>query len=86
MHGTIVGVGLFFFSIGAKYFPAAELNLFSLVEVVGGVIWVYLPVFGINEVSSMLTVIGGCIVSCAIIIDSVGIRYKRDMVKVAGHC
>lgn len=84
VHGILVGVGLILFSFGAKYFPAAELNLFSLVEVVGGVIWVYLPIFGINEIPSMLTVVGGCIVSCAIIMDSVGIRYKREMVKVAG--
>ena len=84
VHGTLVGVGLIFFSLGAKYFPAAELNLFSLVEIVGGVIWVYLPIFGINEIPSKLTVVGGCIVSCAIIMDSVGLRYKRELVKVAG--
>ena len=76
VHGILVGVGLICFSLGAKYFPAAELNLFSLVEVVGGVIWVYLPIFGINEIPSMLTVVGGCIVSCAIIMDSVGVRYQ----------
>jgi DME family drug/metabolite transporter len=83
VHGTLVGVGLIFFSLGARYFPAAELNLFSLVEVVGGVIWVYLPIFGINEVPSMLTVIGGCVVSCAIVIDSVGARHQREVVSVA---
>ena len=77
----LVGVGLILFSFGANYFPAAELNLISLVEVVGGVIWVYLPIFGINEVPSMLTVFGGCIVSCAIILDSVGSRNKREIVE-----
>jgi DME family drug/metabolite transporter len=82
VHGTLVGVGLILFSLGAKYFPAAELNLLSLVEVVGGVIWVYLPLFGINEVSSMLTVVGGCIVSCAIILDSVGARYQKEVVRI----
>jgi drug/metabolite transporter (DMT)-like permease len=81
-HGTLIGVGLILFSLGAKYFPAAELNLLSLVEVVGGVIWVYLPIFGINEIPSMLTVVGGSIVTCAIILDSVGTRYKREMVNV----
>jgi drug/metabolite transporter (DMT)-like permease len=83
VHGTLVGVGLILFSLGARYFPAAELNLLSLVEVVGGVIWVYLPIFGINEVPSMLTVVGGGIVSGAILLDSVGIRLKRHEVKVA---
>jgi drug/metabolite transporter (DMT)-like permease len=82
VHGTLVGVGLILFSLGAKFFPAAELNLLSLIEVVGGVLWVYLPIFGINEVPSMLTVVGGCIVSCAILLDSVGTRYKSEVVKV----
>lgn len=82
VHGTLIGVGLILFSLGAKYFPAAELNLLSLVEVVGGVIWVYLPIFGINEVPSLLTVVGGFIVTCAIILDSVGTRYKPEMVNV----
>ena len=80
VHGTLVGVGLILFSIGAKYFPAAELNLLSLVEVVGGVIWVYLPLFGIHEVPSMLTVVGGVIVSGAILLDSVGMRFRRQVV------
>ena len=82
VHGSLVGVGLILFSIGAKYFPAAELNLLALVEVVGGVVWVYLPIFGINEAPSVLTVIGGCIVSGAILLDSVGTRYKREVIKI----
>jgi len=82
VHGSLVGVGLILFSIGAKYFPAAELNLLSLVEVVGGVVWVYLPIFGINEAPSVLTVIGGCIVSGAILLDSVGTRYRREVIKI----
>ena len=76
VHGSLVGVGLILFSLGAGYFPAAELNLLSLFEVVGGVIWVYLPVFGINEVPSMLTVVGGCIVSGAILLNSLGSRHE----------
>ncbi|UCD80555.1 MAG: DMT family transporter [Desulfobacterales bacterium] len=82
VHGSLVGIGLILFSIGAKYFPAAELNLLSLVEVVGGVVWVYLPIFGINEAPSVLTVIGGCIVSGAILLDSVGTRYRREVIKI----
>jgi hypothetical protein len=82
VHGTLVGAGLILFSLGAKYFPAAELNLFALVEVVGGVIWVYLPIFGINEVPSMLTMVGGFIVACAIVLDGVGTRRKREVMTV----
>jgi drug/metabolite transporter (DMT)-like permease len=69
VHGSLLGVGLILFSFGAIYFPAAELNLLSLLEVVGGVVWVYLPIFGINEVPSMLTIVGGCIVSGAILLN-----------------
>lgn len=76
VHGSLVGSGLILFSLGARFFPAAELNLLSLFEVVGGVIWVYLPVFGINEVPSMLTVVGGCIVSGAIVLNSLGARQE----------
>ncbi len=72
IHGSLVGVGLILFSFGSKHFPAAELNLISLIEVVGGVVWVYLPVFGIHEVPSMLTIIGGSIVSGAILLNSLG--------------
>ena len=78
IHGALVGVGLIFFSLGAKHFPAAELNLISLVEVVGGVVWVYLPIFGIHEVPSLLTVIGGGIVSGAILLNSLGAKGKPE--------
>lgn len=82
VHGALVGVGLILFSLGAKYFPAAELNLLSLLEVVGGVVWVYLPIFGINEVPSMLTIVGGCIVSGAVLLNSLGTRYKPETAEV----
>lgn len=77
VHGSLVGVGLILFSFGAKHFPAAELNLISLVEVVGGVVWVYLPIFGIHEVPSLLTIIGGSIVSGAILLNSIGTGARR---------
>lgn len=85
VHGTLVSGGLILFSLGAKYFPAAELNLLSLVEVVGGVIWVYLPIFGINEVPSLLTVVGGAIVSVAIILDSLGMKLSQPVVNMSKH-
>lgn len=78
IHGLLVGVGLILFSLGAKCFTAAELNLLSLFEVVGGVIWVYLPIFGINEVPSMQTVVGGCIVSGAIFLNCLGDKREYD--------
>jgi drug/metabolite transporter (DMT)-like permease len=77
LHGFIVGSGLIFFSMGAKFLPAAELALLTMVEVVGGVVWVYLPIFGIHEVPSLLTLIGGCIVLGAIVLDGFGARQQH---------
>ena len=77
LHGFIVGSGLILFSMGAKFLPAAELALLTMVEVVGGVIWVYLPVFGIHEVPSALTVIGGGIVIAAVVLDGFGARQQH---------
>jgi len=81
LHGSIVGLGLILFSMGAKFLPAAELALLSMMEVIGGVLWVYLPVFGIHEVPSPLTVIGGAILLSAIVLDGVGARHQQ-MVRI----
>ena len=67
VHGTLVCVGLILYSIGSKAIPAAELTLLSLTEVVGGIFWVWLPLFGINEVPSNTTVIGGFLIFLAIV-------------------
>ena len=82
LHGLIVACGLIVFATGAKYLPAAEMTLLSMVEVIGGVLWVYLPIFGIHEVPSMLTMIGGIIVLFAIILDGVGTGKVWQMIKV----
>ena len=82
LHGFIVGSGLILFSMGAKFLPAAELALLSLIEVIAGVLWVYLPIFGIHEVPSALTVIGGFIVLCAIVLDGVGARQQRRIIGI----
>ena len=52
LHGLIVATGLILYSLGAKYLPSAELALLSLMEVVGGVLWVWMTIFGINLFSS----------------------------------
>lgn len=82
LHGSIVGLGLILFSMGAKFLQAAELTLLSLIEVVGGVLWVYLPIFGIREVPTLLTIAGGIIVLCAIVLDGVGAMHQRQMMGV----
>ena len=58
LHGTLVCLGLILYSIGSKAIPAAELTLLSLTEVIGGIFWVWLPLFGINEVPTNNTIIG----------------------------
>ena len=80
LHGCIVASGLILFSLGAKYLPAAELALLSLMEVVGGVLWVWLPLFGINEIPSVPVVIGGLIITSAVIIHGFGASRKREPV------
>jgi len=66
LHGLLVVSGLILYSIGSKNLPAAELTLLSLTEIIGGIFWVWLPIFGINEVPSSNTIIGGFIITFAI--------------------
>ena len=67
LHGFLVASGLILYSLGAKYLPSAELALLSLMEVVGGVLWVWLPIFGINEVPSPTVIIGGIVITLAVV-------------------
>lgn len=83
LHGLILGFGLILFSLGSKFLPAAQLTLLSMVEVVGGVLWVYIPIFGIHEVPSVLTVTGGVIVLSAIVLDGANARQQRPLLKMS---
>ena len=67
LHGFLVCLGLILYSTKSKYLPAADLTLLSLTEVLGGIFWVWLPLFGINEVPSTNTLIGGAIITSSII-------------------
>tara|TARA_B100000809_G_scaffold63555_1_gene60262 strand:- start:204 stop:713 length:510 start_codon:yes stop_codon:yes gene_type:complete len=80
LHGSLVASGLILYSLGAKYLPSAELALLSLMEVVGGVLWVWMPVFGINEVPSATVVVGGFIITFAVLLHGYGARRKREPV------
>ena len=77
LHGVIVASGLILYSLGAQYLPSAELALLSLMEVVGGVLWVWIPIFGINEAPSFPVIIGGIIITLAVLIHGIGARRKR---------
>ena len=66
LHGFLVCSGLILFSMKSRYLPATDLTLLSLTEVLGGIFWVWLPWFGINEIPSTNTLIGGATIIFAI--------------------
>ena len=80
LHGTLVCFGLILYSIGSKAIPAAELTLLSLTEVIGGIFWVWLPVFGINEIPSTNTIIGGFFLFISITYYSLVMRTNRRFI------
>jgi drug/metabolite transporter, DME family len=77
LHGTIVCFGLILYSIGSKAIPAAELTLLSLTEVIGGIFWVWLPLFGINEVPDTNTIIGGFFLFISLFYYSLVMRWNK---------
>ena len=80
LHGTLVCSGLILYSIGSKNIPAADLTLLSLTEVLGGIFWVWLPIFGINEVPTTNTIIGGFIITFAILFYSLNTKRNRRFI------
>tara|TARA_B100001057_G_scaffold149782_1_gene149678 strand:+ start:943 stop:1848 length:906 start_codon:yes stop_codon:yes gene_type:complete len=77
LHGILVCFGLILYSIGSKAIPAAELTLLSLTEVIGGIFWVWLPLFGINEVPSTNTIVGGFFLFISLIYYSLIMRWNK---------
>ena len=77
LHGTLVCLGLILYSIGSKAIPAAELTLLSLTEVIGGIFWVWLPLFGINEVPSTNTIVGGFFLFISLVYYSLIMRWNK---------
>ena len=73
-------MGLILYSIGSKAIPAAELTLLSLTEVIGGIFWVWLPLFGINEIPNTNTIIGGFFLFMSIIYYSLTIKTNRRFI------
>ena len=80
LHGTLVCIGLILYSIGSKVIPAAELTLLSLMEVIGGIFWVWVPFLGINEIPSTNTIIGGFFLFMSIIYYSLTIKTNRRFI------
>ena len=80
LHGVLVCFGLILYSIGSRAIPAAELTLLSLTEVIGGIFWVWLPIFGINEIPSTNTIIGGFFLFISITYYSMVMRTNRRFI------
>ena len=80
IHGALVCLGLVLYSIGSKAIPAAELTLLSLTEVIGGIFWVWLPLFGVNEIPTNNTIIGGFLIFMSIIYYSLTIKTNRRFI------
>ena len=80
LHGTLVCSGMILYSIGSKNLPAADLTLLSLTEVLGGIFWVWLPIFGINEVPTTNTIIGGSIITFSIMYYSLNNKRNRRFI------
>ena len=77
LHGTLVCLGLILYSIGSKAIPASELTLLSLTEVIGGIFWVWLHLFGINEIPTTNTIIGGFFLFISLTYYSLVMRWNK---------
>ena len=76
LHGSFVASGLILISYASRFLPAAELMLLSTTETIGGIIWCALPFFGVNEVPTLNTILGGIIIMFAITFHALGTRKK----------
>ena len=77
INGLVIGVGLILFGLGAKYLPSAELVLLTLLEVVAGIFWAWLPIIGINEIPETNTFIGGFFILTAIVLQGINARKQH---------
>ncbi len=82
IHGAILGIGFIFFSLGAKYLPATDLTFLTLLEVVGGIFWVWLPIFGVNEKPTLMVLIGGIIILFSIFYYGYNLKNKNNFNKI----
>ena len=80
LHGTLVCLGMILYAIGSKAIPAAELTLLSLTEVIGGIFWVWLPLFGINEVPSTNTIVGGFFLFISLFYYSLIMKWNKRFI------
>jgi drug/metabolite transporter (DMT)-like permease len=63
-----MALGLAFLAVGARLIPAAEVALITLLEIVLGPLWVWIA---ISETPPLTTIIGGCVVIGAVLLQTV---------------
>ncbi|WP_431300906.1 DMT family transporter [Tabrizicola sp. BL-A-41-H6] len=72
---VVLAVGMIFFTIGSRVIPAADLTLFSLIEVLLAPLWVWAI---LGETASSGTFVGGAILLAAVAFNAVaGTRARR---------
>jgi drug/metabolite transporter (DMT)-like permease len=72
---VVLAVGMVFFTIGSRVIPAADLTLFSLIEVLLAPLWVWAL---LGETASSGTFVGGAILLTAVAFNAVsGTRARR---------
>ena len=80
LGGVQFGMGFMLLTWSTRYIPAAEVALFSLSESVLNPIWVWL---GVNEVPSVLTLVGSGVVLVSVVTYSImAVRRERTAVQI----
>lgn len=73
-----IGVGFYLFTLGSRGLQTSELTLLALLEIVLGILWVW--IFA-GEVPSQSTFIGGAIVMAAVIFRTLGTEPESSAVQ-----
>jgi drug/metabolite transporter, DME family len=76
----ILATGMVLYTIGSRVIPAAELTLFSLIEVMLAPLWVWLI---LGETASVGTFVGGAILLVAVAFNAVAGAQRRALQGVA---
>jgi drug/metabolite transporter, DME family len=76
----ILATGMFLYTTGSRVIPAADLTLFSLIEVMLAPLWVWLF---LGETASRGTFVGGAILLVAVVFNAVAGAQRRALQGVA---
>lgn len=80
LGAVVLAVGMILFTLGSRVLPAAELTLFSLIEVMLAPLWVWLF---LNETASTATFTGGGILLAAVMFNAIAGARSRPSEGVA---